>query len=343
MRTSTIKITPKDPFKNCRLQRKDYAPILTSIIDAYKEGFVLAINGKWGTGKTTFMKMWQQSLIDDNYRTIYFNAWENDFTSEPLVSILGEIRGAFVSNLEDGFDKILDKASKFAGKIMPSLAKTALNLAGLGQIADIAESVSSATVEAFNDEIADYEKKKASLIELREELSNFISKQCNNKPLVFIVDELDRCRPDYAVEVLEKIKHFFAVDGVVFVLSIDKEQLSNAIKGYYGSDKINSAEYLRRFIDLEYMLPEPNYEDFANYLYEYYDFASFFEKSERNTSELRFEKDSFFKFIERYSYQKKLTLRQLEKLFAHTRIVSRMFSSRNYVHPEILWFIRNLQ
>lgn len=343
IRAKDVIIEQGKPFEHCQLGREPYANTLTSIIEAYSDGFVLAVNGKWGTGKTTFMKMWEQSLKDQEYKTIYFNAWENDFTSEPLVAILGELREVFKSDAERGFNKIIDKAYKFSSTILPALAKTAATIVGAGQLADAVEKVSEATVQLFNDEVADYEKKKESLTELKAELSIFVKKHCEDKPLVFIVDELARCRPDYAVEVLEKIKHFFSVDGIVFVLAIDKEQFCNAIRGFYGSENIDSPEYLRRFIDLEYTLPEPEYKNYIKYLYEYYALANFFEQSERNVNDLWFDKEYFFNFVTRFSSQEKLTLRQLDKLFAHTRIVSRMFQANHYVHPQVVFFLLTLK
>lgn len=340
MKTRDVNIIQENPFANCKLEREPYANTLTTIIEAYSDGFVFAVNGKWGTGKTTFMKMWRQSLDNNGYKTVFFNAWENDFTSEPLVAILGELRTVFESDKEKGFNTIIDKAYKFSTTVLPALAKTAATIVGAGHLADAVEKISEATVQAFNDEISEYDKKKESLAELKTELSEFIKKHCGDKPLVFIVDELDRCRPDYAVEVLEKIKHFFSVDGIVFVLAIDKEQLSNSIKGYYGSDRIDSPEYLRRFIDLEYTLPEPKYENFAKYLYDYYQFADFFELKERTRSkELSFDPDSFFTVIKAYCEYNKLTLRQLEKIFAHTRIVVRAFQSNNYIYPREIFFL----
>ncbi|MEM8968622.1 MAG: P-loop NTPase fold protein [Bacteroidota bacterium] len=74
-----IEIIPDNPFTNCKLGRQKYADVLTGIVNLYDDGFVLAINNKWGTGKTTFVKMWEQDLKGKEYQTVCFNAWENDF------------------------------------------------------------------------------------------------------------------------------------------------------------------------------------------------------------------------------------------------------------------------
>lgn len=77
-----LEIPADQPFLNCKLGREKYAEVLKTIITTYKKGFVLAIDGKWGTGKTTFVEMWKAYLELDNFQTLYFNAWENDFISD---------------------------------------------------------------------------------------------------------------------------------------------------------------------------------------------------------------------------------------------------------------------
>src|SRR5690606_20239966 len=135
--------------------------------------------------------------------------------------------------------------------------------------------------DVFENEVEDYEKKKKSISDFRQSLSEFIATTNDGKPLIFIVDELDRCRPDYAVSILEQIKHFCCVPNFVFVLSIDKEQLGCAIKGVYGSGDIDAEEYLRRFIDIEYSIPEPDVDVFYKYLYDYFKYDEFFQTPER--------------------------------------------------------------
>jgi predicted AAA+ superfamily ATPase len=85
-------IDPNKPFLNCKLKREKYAHVLTQIVANYADGFVLAINNEWGSGKTTFVKMWQQQLNNQSFRTLYFNAWENDYESDPMVALLAELK-----------------------------------------------------------------------------------------------------------------------------------------------------------------------------------------------------------------------------------------------------------
>ena len=69
-----------------------------------------------------------------------------------------------------------------------------------------------------------------------------------------MIDELDRCRPSYAIELLESAKHIFSVDGVVFALSTNRQQLEASIKGVYG-DSFSATDYLERFFDISFRLP----------------------------------------------------------------------------------------
>ena len=82
------------------------------------------------------------------------------------------------------------------------------------------------------------------------------------RPLVFFIDELDRCRPSFAIELLERVKHLFDVKNIVFVLSIDKKQLEAITAAVYG-ERIDALEYLRRFIDLDFYLPLPHTKDYT--------------------------------------------------------------------------------
>jgi len=133
-------------------------------------------------------------------------------------------------------------------------------------ISEALKNTAEAATEILKDEIDEYSSKKKGLKEFKNQLEEFVNKTTSGKPIVLIIDELDRCRPNYAVEVLEQVKHFFSVKGIVFVLSIDKDQLGNAIKGVYGSENIDANEYLRRFIDLEYSIPTPSTAVFCKYL-----------------------------------------------------------------------------
>lgn len=334
----------ENPFKNCKLDREKHADTLTTIIESYANGFVLALDGKWGAGKTTFVKMWKQKLENKDFKTIYFNAWENDFANEPLTALLGELQ-SIVGDKKEKYNSLVKKGATIAKSVLPALAKGVITkYMEAGVALDVIKESLDAATDILEKEADEYLNKKQSLTEFKTELEEYIKETCGEKPLIFFIDELDRCRPDYAVEVLEKVKHFFSVEGIVFVLSIDKTQLGHSIQGYYGSDKIDSTEYLRRFIDLEYQLPEPKPELFCNYLYNYYRFDIFFDSEERkNINILQSERNDFILFSRSIFDQYKYSLRQQEKIFAYTRLVLKSFEKNSYSFPTVFFLLIHLK
>lgn len=336
-----IEIPQENPFANCKLEREPYARVLIDIVNTYADGFVLAINNEWGAGKTTFVKMWQQQLKNEGFQTIYFNAWENDFDNNPLVAIMSELETLTNTNNEEVFKSVIQKGAVLTKHIAPAIIKAVADrYIDLKVISDAIENTTKASTEILEAEIKEYSSKKKTINEFREELEKFVKHGENTKPLIFIVDELDRCRPNYSVEVLEQIKHFFSVSGIVFVLSIDKKHLGSAIKGFYGSEQINTDEYLRRFIDLEYSIPFPQTNLFVDYLYEYYNFNDFFYSVERSKI-FEFKEDSkLLKLISNVLFTKtNSTLRQQEKVFAVSRLVLSSFKSNEYTFPHLLFIL----
>lgn len=335
-----IIINEENPFANCKLDRLGYAQVLTNIISSYSDGFVLAINNEWGTGKTTFVKMWQQYLNNENYKTIYFNAWENDFDLNPIVAIISELKALSNSSNKEIYKSLLKKGAVLSKKILPALLKSLSKkyLNDYDIIIDAIENTAEGATEILEQEIKEYTDKKQTVKEFRKELERFVEEVNKDKPIVFIIDELDRCRPNYAVELLEQMKHFFSVKGIVFVLSIDKTQLSHAIKGVYGSDRINSDEYLRRFIDLEYSIPFPSIEKFCKYLYDYYSFDDIF-KERRQHSEFASDGDSLLRISKMLFTKDNATLRQQEKIYGFTRLVLSSFGHNQYIFPHLFFVL----
>ncbi|CAN5722278.1 hypothetical protein BH11BAC3_BH11BAC3_38070 [soil metagenome] len=325
-----IEISREEPFSNCKLNRKPYSKILTEIIKNYSDGFVLAINNEWGTGKTTFTKMWKQQLINDGFQAIYFNAWENDFNNNPLVAVMSELKPLTKGKIDNEkvFKSVIEKGAILTKNVAPVLVKSLIKkyLFDTDLIDATIENATKAATEILEEEIKEYTDKKKTIKEFRDELERFIVKTESKKPLIFIVDELDRCRPNYSVEVLEQLKHFFSVKGIVFVLSIDKNHLASSIKGFYGSDKINTDEYLRRFIDLEYSIPRPSNKLFSDYLFNFYGFDEFFNSSERRQHrELQNDREYLLEVSELLFNKCNATLRQQEKIFGQTRLILNSF------------------
>jgi hypothetical protein len=335
-----INPTKDEPFKYCILKREKYAEILTSIINNSDSGFVLAINNKWGSGKTTFVKMWEKHLEKEGFKTVFFNAWENDHEKEPLVAILAVLKNLFQKNKVQ-FDALIKKGAKLFTSSLPILGKALIkNYVGSDIVSKAGEKILDSAEKLFHSEVDHYYRKQEHLTTFKKALSTFIQKSNNGKPLIFFIDELDRCRPDFAVEILEKIKHFFAIKEIIFVLSIDKEQLGYGIQGYYGSNKIDYNGYLKRFIDLEYSIPEPAIEDYCNYLMGQFGIGDFFTHDWRTArGDFSGDTKNFLDIAILIANKNKMSLRDIEKLFAETGIILKGFRLNNYVIPRLFFFL----
>lgn len=333
-----IEPTSKAPFVDDKLNRAPLANILKSIVESYVDGScVLSINGEWGTGKTTFVKMWKAYMEQMDYRTIYFNAWETDYISEPLVALLGELNPIIKNN--EKFNSICAAVSRIVlNTSFAALGACLKQTTGISS--ETLQGAVSETKDILQENIKEYTKQKTAITDFKRMLSEYVANVPEEKhtPLIFIIDELDRCNPHYAVKVLERIKHLFDIPNIFFVLPICKSQLECSIQGFYGSEKINAANYLRRFINLEFELPFPDCEDFYNYLYDYYKFEQFFE----NTRTLRAKHDNIALFkdgVRRLFNRTKIDLRTMDRLFAHSRIVAQTINGDYASEMDVIFLL----
>ncbi len=222
MRIKPVQIEPTiaAPFANDKLGREQYAKILTSLIENAEDGFTMSIDAEWGNGKTTFVKMWQAYLQKNEYTTIYVNAWENDFyTADPFAVIINEI---FTQIPRTSFS---DEQYQLASSCVGGIATIAKSIPILNVIGAFGEAYKQVMDECKKDKnpLQACESYTKLIQEFRQKLQDFVHCIGADKKVVVFVDELDRCRPDFAIEMLERIKHLFCVDGLVFVLSIDKQ------------------------------------------------------------------------------------------------------------------------
>lgn len=319
-RLKEIEINESNPYSEDLLQRKLLGDKLLLLVDSFSNGFVMAINGKWGSGKTTFVKMWQQQMTNEGYETIYYNSWENDYISDPLIGIIAEFKKKTKTGGKDRIEKFTNIVRKVSFSMVPSLlALIVKHYTGL-EVDDFDKVIKDGSKEAIdllNKSVDHYIKQQESITEFKKALSEYVNDITPNKPQVFIIDELDRCKPDFAVKTLERIKHLFTVKNVVFVLAIDHEQLCHSVRGYYGSERIAADDYLRRFIDCQIELPGGN-SDILLQVFERFNFSNTF-LNENNEIDHRY--DYFRQFVNLVFSIRKLSIRDLEKWMLHTRLV----------------------
>lgn len=255
----------KDIFK-----RFTFGEQLSSLIENTEGELVIALDAPWGEGKSTFVKMWRGHLKnkDNGIHTIYFDAFESDHQSSPFLALASEIYNLLEKKTEKTrFERKVGSALKTISKVGlqagvrmltgVTLNETTLN-AGTQQ--DVAASVSNATDKYISDKLRSASKDKVIIKEFKEYLKDLPPKlSYNGKSIVFIIDELDRCKPPFALEIVEVIKHLFAVPNITFVLVMNRIQLEASVRNEYGA--ADPSAYLQKFINLWISLPKVHESD----------------------------------------------------------------------------------
>ena len=263
---------PTVPWDGDLMNRRPAANFLQAFLDQNRNVKVLNIDSPWGSGKTFFISNWHRELHQTRV-SVYFNAWEADYTGDPFVSLAANIKEQLAEQSNNATAKKFGAFAKSAAKTLvgavPAVTKGLIKkfsgvdcdeAAAAGAALDSAEKLAEQAVEGLinsNKEVtAQVQAFKVQLAELSlEVLKEKMRVEGDDlvPPVYIFIDELDRCRPTYAVELLERVKHFFAVDNCVFVVATDTRQLKHSIKAVYGAE-FDSERYLKRFFDVDFSL-----------------------------------------------------------------------------------------
>lgn len=349
LRPPPVTVDPLDPFASDLLGRRRVAESMTELARSAQDGLVVSLHGQWGSGKTTFLSMWRQHLQAAGFKTLSFNAWETDIADDAMVALLGELEPGLAGSSTcpsaepTALEASVKRAKKIGSKLLRSAIPTAIRVATAGalDLEDLSEEViSDWTGKLAEEQVAAYESARKSIQSFRDSISAISKAAAESEasteslPLVFIIDELDRCRPSYAVRVLECVKHFFAVPGVMFVLAVDSDQLSHAIRSQYGQ-LMDASGYLRRFFDLELSLPQPTESDFSRAQFQRFELDKVFEER-RNFSSVGHEKDNLLETFEELFLVFRCSLRDRERCFTLLTFAMRSTPKNYLLHPIIL-------
>lgn len=288
-----------------RLGRQEESQFLTNYLfsryeqDKEARSFVLNISAERGMGKSYFLQNWSQDLDQVGHPVVHFNAWENDFSGEPLLALLSEL-GARLSQYLSKAPKaraILNETIRRAKKlvkpsepVLTTMLSSTFNGLSREQFnklmaleSRIQETDDENSKIEYHDMLAgimpaaaeqamiNHRNTKESILEFKESLQRlitYIDKDMKSLtlPMFIFIDKLDQCRPEYTIELLEKIRHLFAIAGIYFVVATDSKQLTQSIKSVYGRNA-DASRYLKQFFDQQYNLIEPHKYQYAEYLF----------------------------------------------------------------------------
>ena len=272
----SLDLTPTDKnvyetLKNDSIGRREFVFRFVEMLNAIEDNCTIALEGNWGSGKTFFVK--QVKMVLDTYNPnyepkngfltaehrnqikgichefnnedgstklkpqlcVYYDAWQNDNDEDPILSLVYSIVKETKSDFSFTDHSIFN--------ICNELVKLVCNKDFSKLINELKGENALASIKAAKDES-----------DMVGEFLQSLLPEVGERLIVF-VDELDRCKPSYAVKLLERIKHYFSDEKITFVFSININELQHTIKKHYGSD-FDATRYLDRFFDLRAALPQ---------------------------------------------------------------------------------------
>lgn len=260
--------TRRDRMNEDFLNREKTIDNIMKIINASSNSIAFDIEGVWGIGKTFLLDLLKDKLNELNqnkpqYLVLSYNCWRYDYYEEPLIAIISSI----IASFEDPYKDVLSSFKKTSKDKIISIFK------GIAS-SFLKNKIGVDLIGVYDDYKTNYSDDKAKKYEFDyyqgftkaiSDVRNQFAELAKDYKIILIIDELDRCLPSYAIKVMERIHHLFEeINNTVVIYSLDRSQLENTIRNIFGTD-VNSAEYLKKFIDFTITLDTGNAEDFRKH------------------------------------------------------------------------------
>lgn len=271
--------------------RKPYADKLTQLVKNTKNPYVIALSAEWGNGKTFFLNAWRNSILpevqkeqqhnnsvrqdikancsdkfllkENEIPCVYIDAWALEDLEDPLLAVCYEIQEQLNVYLPENDKKLLESALNFIN------FKNIIKIGG-GVLSDLTKDKLKNTTKEIttilSDSISKHKKNdnaETNFFNSVKEIVNTIQEKTRINSILIMIDELDRCNPEYIIKLLERIKNLFNIPGLVFVLAVNDEMLNFAVRKKFNENEKLVKNYLDKFINLSIKLPAP---DFYNYI-----------------------------------------------------------------------------
>ena len=259
-RNTSLNDLPRNPHSasqsDYQLGIEPYVKGLVNFLHGTTTPMTIALQGEWGSGKTSLMYKLQEELCDENggtYDSVWINTWEYSLMADPsqaLLQIIAKMAASVESN-----DFSSEKAKEIIGKLAKGVVKTVLGVT----------TKDTSIVDAVTDVFST--GGESTVGQLQEELRKNIQRRfenSNKKGIIFFIDDLDRLNPAMAVELLELLKNIFTLDRCIFILAIDYDVVVKGLKGKFGDLTDQNEREFRSFFDkiiqVPFAMPVPNYK-----------------------------------------------------------------------------------
>ena len=255
------------------LNRKVFVKNLMQVINEWNQhkhendSLVISVDASWGSGKSYLLNMWKNWLISEenfnkDYFVSYYNAWENDDFNDAFIPLIYKLQEMDVYKKDNILlENLKQRSISFLKSCGVAILKDGIKKTIGNETADL---ICDGIDGAADKEVESYFEQYRKFIDEKEKFKNaLINFVPDNGKLIVFVDELDRCRPTFAVETLEIIKHYFNIQNIVFIFAVDLEQLSHSIATMYG-EGMDSAGYLRRFFDININIPSADIKKYVD-------------------------------------------------------------------------------
>ena len=306
-----------------------------------KHHLVISVSGDWGTGKTYLAKNWHKYLEEQEYVTCYIDAHKKDYAEDPLLVFIEELNANINQYYKENMGwwrKIACKIPVIKKKVPKFLINSSTLIAGvevssvISAIRIIIQLAQKFLSSKIKDKIKYLELYEKYISDFREALVKFTC--LFDKPVVIFIDELDRCNPKFVIKLIEQLKHIFEIPNIAFILTVNKKELSNTIKGIYGNE-MDGYAYYKKFTTHDFTL-YPIEQIKSGPLEE------FIENMIADRSNFNVDKD-FISLTALLSQILRLSLRDIEQIIHHLYYIKeKVYQSYHRDYLIICYFLRAL-
>lgn len=329
----TVEPSPSkdNPWRDDLLGRQHLAANLTEFVRPQRDPLVISLHGGWGSGKTFFLRRWVHQLQNEGFPTFYYNAWSDDYSETPLISILTALEGVGTP-VRAAARSLRAAAASFLLSAPANLlkAQAGLDLAQLG-LDPKSLTARDKLFDAYRTHRSHRDRVRNELLSLSESIYSQ-----SNLPTICVIDELDRCRPTFAIDLLETVKHVLDIPRFVFLFALNRRELTKSIRSVYG--EIDADGYLRRFFNVHLDLPSTDTEPYSTHLLQRFNLHAFFSGLSvvAKTSRHREEYKELASVLPRFWKLLGLPLRDIEYCVTTLALVARNLPERHTLFPFLL-------